>query len=114
MVFGLVGQSDILEAIEKTNRQTTILVGLETDVCVTHSALGLLNKGYQVAVVDDATCSSPGKNAHDYGIERMKHAGVVITSVKSLYFEWVRTVQLDNELQAMMKRGSILECPVEL
>jgi len=58
MVFGLAGQPDILAAMDKTGRRTAVLVGLETDVCVAQSALGLLEHGYKVAVVADA-CSSP-------------------------------------------------------
>jgi nicotinamidase-related amidase len=30
-----------------------VLVGMETDVCVAHSAIGLMGLGFQVAVVDD-------------------------------------------------------------
>jgi nicotinamidase-related amidase len=96
MVFGLVDNPDILAAVERTGRKTAILVGLETDVCIAHSALGLLGLGYQVAVVADAT-GSPG-DAHKHGLRRMRTAGVVVTSVKSLYYEWVRTVQRSEEL----------------
>ena len=112
MVFGLVQEPEILAAIEKTRRKTIILVGLETDVCVAHSALGLLATGYQVAVVQDAT-GSPGA-AHQYGLARMDRAGVVVTSVKGLYFEWARTVARDKELQAKMKACPLLEPPVPL
>jgi len=90
MTFGLAADEKIMAAINITGRKTAILVGLETDVCVAHSALGLQQKGYQVAVVVDATGAS-GK-AHEYGLERMKQAGVVITNVKSLFYEWIRTV----------------------
>lgn len=53
-MFGLAGQPDILEAVQRTGRRTAILIGLETDVCITHSALGLLDRGHRVAVVEDA------------------------------------------------------------
>jgi nicotinamidase-related amidase len=90
MTFGLAADEKIMAAINNSGRNTAILVGLETDVCVAHSALGLQQKGYQVAVVADAT-GAPGK-AHEYGLERMKQAGVVISNVKSLFYEWIRTV----------------------
>jgi nicotinamidase-related amidase len=80
-----------LGALEQTGRRTVILVGLETDVCVAQSALGLLERGYRVAVVADAT-GSPG-TAHAFGIERMRDAGAIIVSVKGLFYEWVRTVE---------------------
>lgn len=96
MVFGLAENPEILTAVEETGRKTAILVGLETDVCIAHSAIGLLALGYQVAVVADAV-GSPG-DAQQYGLQRMQAAGVVLTSVKSLYYEWVRTVKRSEEL----------------
>src|SRR6185503_16491681 len=62
MTFGLVDQPEILEAVRQTQRKTAVIIGYETDVCVTHSALGLIDRGYRVVVVADAT-GSPG-SAH--------------------------------------------------
>lgn len=87
--FGLADVPEILMSVEGTGRRTTVLVGMETDVCVAHSALGLLDRGYRVAVVRDAV-ASPGA-AHNDGIERMRAAGVVVVGTKGLFYEWVRT-----------------------
>lgn len=91
MSFGLAAQADILEAVQETQRKTAVIIGYETDVCVTHSALGLMDLGYKVVVVADAT-GSPG-NGHQIGLERIRAAGGIIVSAKSLYYEWVRTVE---------------------
>jgi nicotinamidase-related amidase len=91
MIFGLASNPEILGAVKETGRKTAILVGIETDDCVAHSALGLLEHGFKVAVVADAT-GSPG-TAHEVGLERMRGAGVLVTSVKSVFYEWLRTVQ---------------------
>ena len=40
-VFGLAACPDIMAAIRATGRRTAVLAGYETDVCVTHSAVGL-------------------------------------------------------------------------
>ena len=88
MVFGLAGQESIVDDVERTGRREFVLVGLETDVCVTHSAIGLMDLGYRVAIIDDATASPPPH--HDYGIARLRAAGAVITSVKGIYYEWMR------------------------
>jgi len=45
LVFGLCGQADILAAVTETGRDEFVLIGLETDVCICHSALGLQGKG---------------------------------------------------------------------
>ena len=90
MTFGLAAQPDILETVQQTGRKTAVLIGYETDVCIAHSALGLMDLGYRVAVVADAT-GSPG-SAHVIGLERIRHAGGIIVGAKSLYYEWVCTV----------------------
>jgi nicotinamidase-related amidase len=97
MRFGLAAQADILEAVQNTNRKTAILIGYETDVCITHSALGLLDLGYRVAVVADAT-GSPGA-AQQIGLERIRDAGGILVSAKSLYYEWIRTVEKSREYE---------------
>jgi nicotinamidase-related amidase len=90
-VFGLADQPDVLAAVAATGRKTAVLMGLETDVCVAHSALGLLERGYRVAVVADATGSpEPG---HTIGLGRMQAAGAIIVSTKSLFYEWLRTLE---------------------
>jgi nicotinamidase-related amidase len=89
--FGLAANPEIRAAVKGSGRETAILVGLETDVCIAYSAIGLLQLGYQVAVVADGT-ASPG-TGHAFGLERMRGAGTVITSVKGLYYEWMRTVE---------------------
>lgn len=91
MTFSLAAQNDILQAVEQTKRKSAVLIGYETDVCVTHSALDLMYIGYKVAVVADAT-GSPG-GVHQTGLERIRSAGGIIVSAKSLYYEWVRTVE---------------------
>jgi len=90
MSHGLAGDPVILSAVEKTNRKTAVILGLETDVCVMQSALGLLQKGFRVVVLSDAT-ASPGP-CHDAGILRMQNAGVIISTVKGTFYEWTRTV----------------------
>ena len=98
MVFGLTAQADILEAIKQTGRKTAVLIGYETDVCITHSALGLLDLEYRVAVVTDAT-GSPG-DGHLHGLERIRNAGGILVSAKSLYYEWIRMVAKSIEYES--------------
>ena len=102
MVFDLAADPAILAAVAQTGRKAAVLVGLETDVCVAHSALGLLGHGYQVVVVADAT-GSPG-TAHGFGLERAADAGALITSVKSLFYEWMRTVERARQFRTATAR----------
>ncbi|MGC8488063.1 MAG: isochorismatase family protein [Clostridia bacterium] len=89
--FGAADNPEILAAIEGTGASTTILLGLETDVCVAHSALGLKERGKRVVVVHDVLYS-PG-SAHANGLGRMERAGIETVSAKELVYDWLRTVQ---------------------
>jgi nicotinamidase-related amidase len=88
--FGAPDNPDILAAIEATGATTAVLIGLETDVCVAHSALGLQELGTRVVAVHDALFS-PGA-AHANGMGRMQRAGVEQVSAKELAYDWLRTV----------------------
>ena len=111
-VYCLADQPNILDEVRKTERKTAGLVGLETDVCIAHSAIGLLQNGFQVVVLADAT-DSPGE-AHMFGLERVRGAGALVINLKGLYYEWIRTVpmsnMMDNELLKRIgqPRGIIL------
>jgi nicotinamidase-related amidase len=88
--FGAAGNPHIMAAIDATGASSAVLVGLETDVCVAHSALGLKDMGKRVIAVHDALFS-PGA-AHANGIARMERAGVELVSAKELAYDWLRTV----------------------
>lgn len=110
VVFGLAHQPDILAAVEGTGRKTAVLIGLETDICVMHSAIGLLELGYRVAVVADATGTpAPG---HELGLARMRSAGAILVNIKGLFYEWLRTVEavkrFHKELPDMRGRSGII------
>jgi len=102
MVFNLAGDAGCLEAVKNTRRKTAVLVGLETDVCVSQSSLGLLELWYRVVVVTDAT-GSPGE-AHQQGLERLRGTPVILTSVKGLYYEWLRTVKETKMFHARYRK----------
>jgi nicotinamidase-related amidase len=107
-VFGLAGQPEILAAVQSTGRKTLVLVGLETDVCVQHSALGLVELGYRVATVVDATASPD--IGHEIGLGRMRAAGIMLVSSKSLFYEWLR----DLDATHRFARESGIEPPADL
>jgi nicotinamidase-related amidase len=108
VVFGLDGQSDILQAVQSHGRRTAVLVGLETDVCVQHSAFGLARLGYKVAVIADATASPD--TGHAWGLERMRAAGIAILRCKGLFYEWMRDLQTVHRFSA----ESGIEKPADL
>lgn len=96
--FGLASETEILAALRASGRNTAVIVGLETDVCVSQSALGLLEQGFRVAVVADAV-GSPGPD-HAYGLQRMRAAGIVVIGLKGLFYEWMGSVARSERFQA--------------
>lgn len=94
MIFGLCDQPDIRAAVDSTaagGRDQFVLIGLETDVCIAHSAFGLAAAGYRPIVIDDA-CASPAPH-HEHGLRRLRDAGITVTTIKGIFYEWVRDLE---------------------
>jgi isochorismatase family protein len=89
-VYGLAACPDIMAAVAATGRHNAVLTGFETDVCVTHSAVGLAEVGYRVAVVEDAVYSPFG--AHPPGVARLRDLGIELLHCKGVYYDWARTL----------------------
>jgi hypothetical protein len=51
-------------------------------------------------VIDDASASPPPH--HGYGIARVRGAGAIITSVKGIYYEWVRDLPTMHDARSRM------------
>lgn len=96
--FDLSACPAILEDVTRHGRETVVLCGLETDVCVAQSAFGLLEHGKRVVVVEDAV-ASPGA-AHVQGLARMARAGVELVGLKGLGYDWLRTVERATDFSA--------------
>jgi nicotinamidase-related amidase len=94
--FGLAGDPEILADVASTGRRSAVLVGLETDVCVAQSAIGLQEHGWHVSVVEDAV-ASPGPS-HTQGLARLCTEGVSLLGVKAVAYDWLRTVALATEV----------------
>jgi len=98
--FGLAACPPIVADVERPGRGTAVLCGLETDVCVAQSALGLDDRGFRVVVIEDAV-GSPGA-AHEQGLARMRDTGVELMGLKGLAYEWLRTVERAWEMDALL------------
>jgi nicotinamidase-related amidase len=90
--FGLAECPDTVAAIRATGRGTAVLMGFQTDVCVSQSAIGLADLGVRVAVVADASYTQTAKQ-HEFGLRRMEQAGIELVHCKGVAFEWMRTVE---------------------
>ena len=68
------------------NRNTLLLCGMETHICVMQTALGALDAGYLVHVAADAVGSRSEFN-WKIGLERMREAGALISSTETIIYE---------------------------
>ena len=88
MAFSCAGSGTFREGLESHGRKSIVLVGIETHICVTLTALDLLREGYQVFVCPDAV-SARSNERHKLGMERMRDAGVMPTHTETLVYEWM-------------------------
>jgi nicotinamidase-related amidase len=103
LIFGLCDQQNIRAAVDSMaagGRDQFVLAGLETDVCIAHSAFGLAGAGYRPFVIDDA-CASPAPH-HEHGLRRLRDAGIAVTSLKGIFYEWVRDLETLNRIRKQM------------
>lgn len=71
------------------NRNTLLLCGMETHICVMQTALGALNRGFLVHVASDAVGSRTEAN-WNVGLKRMEAAGALISSTETIIYELLR------------------------
>ncbi|AZE23648.1 MULTISPECIES: isochorismatase family protein [Pseudomonas] len=77
--------------VKATERKKVIVAGITTEICVVFPVLQLLDEGYHVQVVTDASASFT-KTGDAAALRRMEQAGAVITStaqvVSELAVDW--------------------------
>jgi len=71
-------------------RNTVLLCGMESHICVMQTALGALNEGYIVHVASDAVSSRSESNWR-IGLERMRAAGAILSSTEMMTYELLRS-----------------------
>ena len=86
--FGSEGFCSLLKRLPG-NRNTLLLCGMESHICVMQTALGALREGYIVHVASDAVSSRTEWN-WKIGLERMRAAGAVISSTEMMVYELMR------------------------
>jgi nicotinamidase-related amidase len=81
-------------------RNTLLLCGMESHICVAQTALNALREGYLVHVASDAVSSRTEWN-WKIGLERMRAAGAVISSTEMMIYELLRSSNTDGFKQML-------------
>lgn len=86
--FGCFGETEFLDHLRKLapRARSLVIAGVESHICVMQTALGALQAGYLVHVASDAVCSRTREN-WQIGLDRMEHAGAVISSTEMVVYE---------------------------
>jgi nicotinamidase-related amidase len=89
--FSCFGSNEFCSAIKALprKRNTVLLCGMETHICVMQTCLEALNRGYLVHVASDAVGSRSEWN-WKIGLDRMRDAGAVISSTEMMMYELLR------------------------
>ncbi len=94
MAFSVCGCEPALARLRAAGRPQVLLIGIETHVCVQQTALDLLASGLRPYVLADAVGSRrPDDRA--LALERMRAAGVIVTTVESALYELMQRAGTD-------------------
>ena len=93
--FSCCAAADFNQALIESRRSQLILVGQEAHVCVLQTGLELLQRGYQVYIVEDAVCSRQVVHKHN-ALRRISQHGATIINYESVLFEWLRDARHEN------------------
>ncbi len=88
VAFSCCAVPSVVETFRRAARPKVVLSGIETHVCVLHTALDLLALDFRVFVVADAV-GSRYRYDHRWALRRMRQAGAVLTTTETCLFEWV-------------------------
>jgi len=91
-IFSCFGSEVFCSTLKRLhgNRNTVILCGMESHICVAQTALAALREGYLVHVASDAISSRTEWN-RNIGLERMRSAGAVISSTEMIIYEALKS-----------------------
>jgi nicotinamidase-related amidase len=104
------------KAVEATGKKNVVMAGLWTEVCVTWPALNMLDKGYNVFVVEDA-CGATSQAAQDASLSRMAQAGVVrmttVPTVLEFQRDWARREHYDALMEILKEHTGAYGAGIE-
>lgn len=102
--FSAIDNPEILNSIKDTNRKQIMIMGIETHICVSQTALALASQGYDIYIIEDA-CSSRSEYQHLAGINRMRDNNISIITTEIALFELLKDAKHPNfkEVQSLIK-----------
>ena len=102
--FSILKEENALETIKSYGKKQIILFGIETHICVLQTALELVENGFEVYLIKNAS-KSRQESEHLAGIDVMKSAGVNVVTLEIALFELLETSKNPSfkQVQALIK-----------
>jgi nicotinamidase-related amidase len=88
VAFSCCAIPSVVESLQRGARPKVVLAGIESHVCVLHTALDLLALDFRVYVPADGV-GARYRLDHDIALRRLEQAGAVLTTCEMCIFEWV-------------------------
>jgi nicotinamidase-related amidase len=88
VAFSCCAVPSVVDAFRRGARPKVLLAGIESHVCVLHTALDLLAANFRVFIAANAVASRYPTD-HEYALRRLEQAGAVLTTAEAAVFEWV-------------------------
>jgi nicotinamidase-related amidase len=86
LAFSSCAVPGLVEGWRRLGRGRIVVTGIESHVCVLHTALDLLAADFQVYLPVDALASRAALD-HDMALRRLEQAGAVLTTAETVLFE---------------------------
>lgn len=102
--FSALNNEDVFAKFQTIGKKQVILFGIETHICVLQTAKDLIQNGYEVFLIKDASKSR--KNFEfETGINLMQQYGVKISCCEILLFDLLKSSKNPNfkEVQGLIK-----------
>ena len=87
------------DRLDQLKRNTLIIIGIEAHICVAQTALHALSH-YKVQVVSDGVSSRSTEN-WEVALQRMRQAGVIVTSTEMVIYELLGRAGTDQFKEAL-------------
>ncbi len=104
--FSCIESRQLLKNLKKDSVNKLIICGIETHVCILQSCLDLIDYGFNIHLLVDATGSRHTKD-HEVAIKRLGNEGVTLTTTETVIFELCKTSTNTcfKEISAIIKRS---------
>ncbi|MBK0326572.1 hydrolase [Rhodobacteraceae bacterium F11138] len=86
--FSCMEDDEFADTFRALNRKQAVIAGMEAHICVVQTAESMVEAGYDVFVVSDATASRSLDSEHAC-LARLSASGVRIVTTEMVVFEWL-------------------------